>query len=250
MLKRFHPTPSGVIATIALVLAMSGGAYAAKKYLITSTKQISPSVLKSLKGASGKAGLAGPAGPAGSGSAGPAGPAGSVGPAGADGKEGAAGKEGPPGKDGKNGKDGKDGNPWTAGGTLPVGSTETGVWSMGEVPAGATPGTLPIVLLKTAISFSIPLAAPLGESAVHVFEGATIPSGCSGKVVEEHVVELKATSGNLCVWVSRHKGVTAEGIAAANTEEGEVGAGRSGATLNTSGLAEESLAEGTWAVTG
>ena len=57
--RRFRPTPSGVIATIALVFAMSGGAYAAKKYLITSTKQISPSVLKSLKGAAGKNGAIG-----------------------------------------------------------------------------------------------------------------------------------------------------------------------------------------------
>ena len=50
--KRFRPTPSAVIATIALVFAMSGGAYAAKKYLISSTKQISPSVLKSPKATS------------------------------------------------------------------------------------------------------------------------------------------------------------------------------------------------------
>jgi hypothetical protein len=68
---RRHVTPTGVIAVLALVFAMSGGAYAAKKYLISSTKQISPSVLKKLKGTNGKAGPAGTAGPAG-----PAGPAG------------------------------------------------------------------------------------------------------------------------------------------------------------------------------
>ncbi|MGH2879601.1 MAG: hypothetical protein ACRDK4_08360, partial [Solirubrobacteraceae bacterium] len=51
--------------TLALVFAMTGGAYAAKKYLITNTKQISPKVLKQLKGAKGPAGPAGPEGKAG-----------------------------------------------------------------------------------------------------------------------------------------------------------------------------------------
>jgi hypothetical protein len=41
---------STVVATLALVFAMSGGAYAASHYLITSTKQIKPSVLGQLKG--------------------------------------------------------------------------------------------------------------------------------------------------------------------------------------------------------
>ena len=67
--KRLHLTPGTVIATLALVFAMTGGAYAAGKYVITSTKQISPKVLKSLKGATGKAGATGATGatgPAGS----------------------------------------------------------------------------------------------------------------------------------------------------------------------------------------
>ena len=37
---------ANVAMTLALVFAMSGGAYAASKYVITSTKQISPKVLK------------------------------------------------------------------------------------------------------------------------------------------------------------------------------------------------------------
>jgi hypothetical protein len=76
--KRF--TYANVVATLALVFAMSGGALAASKYLITSTKQISPKVVTALKG---KAGAKGPAG-----SAGPAGP---QGPAGTPGTPGAAG---------------------------------------------------------------------------------------------------------------------------------------------------------------
>ena len=55
---RKRVTYANVAMTLALVFAMSGGAYASK-YLITSTKQISPKVLKTLKGAAGKTGPAG-----------------------------------------------------------------------------------------------------------------------------------------------------------------------------------------------
>ncbi|HEX4306232.1 MAG TPA: hypothetical protein VHZ54_09365 [Solirubrobacterales bacterium] len=64
-------------ATLALVFAMSGGALAASHYVITSKKQISPTVLKSLKGKPGKAGAAGKTG-----ATGPAGATGAAGPAG------------------------------------------------------------------------------------------------------------------------------------------------------------------------
>jgi hypothetical protein len=56
---------SNVVATLALVFALgAGSAYAAHKlhYLITSTKQIKPSVLKTLHGAAGPAGAPGAAG--------------------------------------------------------------------------------------------------------------------------------------------------------------------------------------------
>jgi len=56
---RRHLTYANVAVTLALVFAMSGGAYAAKKYVITSTKQISPKVLKKLKGAKGAKGAIG-----------------------------------------------------------------------------------------------------------------------------------------------------------------------------------------------
>ena len=142
-------TPATVIATIALVFAMTGGAYAAKKFLITSTKQISPSVLKSLKGANGKNGAAGPAGPAGAPGAGTPGAAGPQGPAGAAGANGGNGQKG---------EKGAKGEPWTAGGTLPKNATETGVWSFGPIAEG-TP-TVPIA------SFTIPLAASLDRKSV------------------------------------------------------------------------------------
>lgn len=50
---------ANVAATLALVFSMTSGAMAAKHYLISSTKQISPKVISALKG---KTGLTGPAG--------------------------------------------------------------------------------------------------------------------------------------------------------------------------------------------
>jgi len=77
---------ANVVATLALVFAMSGGALAASRYLINSTKQINPKVLKKLKGNIGPRGPAGPAGPAGASGAG-----GAAGAAGKDGAQGPAG---------------------------------------------------------------------------------------------------------------------------------------------------------------
>jgi hypothetical protein len=59
-----------VIAYLALFVALAGGtAYAAKHYLITSTKQIKPSVRKALHGSTGPTGPSGPGG-----ATGPSGP--------------------------------------------------------------------------------------------------------------------------------------------------------------------------------
>lgn len=148
---RSRITYANVAATLALLFAMSGGAYAAGKYLITSTKQIKPSVLKSLQG---KAGAKGPSGA--SGPAGPAGPAGTAG-AGTPGTQGGTGPQGPAGVKGESGttgapgKEGKEGSPWTAGGTLPSGKTETGTWT------AAMPPLTGAISFQVPISFSIPL---------------------------------------------------------------------------------------------
>ncbi len=86
---------ANVTATIALVLSMSGGALAATHYMISSTKQISPRVLRALKGNAGATGATGP-----SGSVGPTGPAGGVGSAGGRGPTGPAGDAGTTGATG------------------------------------------------------------------------------------------------------------------------------------------------------
>jgi hypothetical protein len=67
-----------VLAALALFVALGGTAAAARHYLITSTSQIKPSVLKALHG---RTGARGPAGA--QGSPGPQGPAGSPGAPGA-----------------------------------------------------------------------------------------------------------------------------------------------------------------------
>jgi hypothetical protein len=59
---RRRVTYANVASTLALVFGMSGGAFAASHYLINSTKQINPKVLKKLRGRTGKTGPAGKAG--------------------------------------------------------------------------------------------------------------------------------------------------------------------------------------------
>jgi hypothetical protein len=79
-----------IIAIVALFFALAGSAVAAQHYIITSTKQIKPTVLHQLKGNSG------PAGPQGAqGAQGVQGPQGPQGPQGAAGGTGARGPAGP-----------------------------------------------------------------------------------------------------------------------------------------------------------
>lgn len=62
---RSHLGYANIVATLAFLFAMSGGALAASQYLINSTKQISPAVLKKLEGRVGPRGATGPPGIAG-----------------------------------------------------------------------------------------------------------------------------------------------------------------------------------------
>ncbi len=166
---RGHLTYANVAMTLALVFAMSGGAYAAKHYLITSTKQISPKVLKALKGKNGTNGLTG-----------------AVGPAGAAGKDGTNGTNGKDGAPGTPGLEGKEGSPWTLGGTLPKGKTLKGEWSISSI------GTHEAV---TSVSFALPLKKAPEAHYIYAGDAPAAGSGCKGTLEKP-----EAEEGKLCVF--------------------------------------------------
>jgi len=85
-------TPGTALGIAAVVLAVSGSAFAAKQYVITSKGQIAPSVRKALKGKPGKVGRTGPQGR--QGAVGPAGPTGLTGSRGPEGPQGPLGQDG------------------------------------------------------------------------------------------------------------------------------------------------------------
>jgi hypothetical protein len=122
-----------------LVFALAGTSYAASTYLITSTNQITPSVLNTLKGergprggmgTQGSAGLTGATGPIGlagaagtPGTPGATGAPGSTGATGATGETGATGATGATGETGSEGDRGRRGRRGETGETGPMGNT-------------------------------------------------------------------------------------------------------------------------------
>jgi hypothetical protein len=230
-------TYANVAMTLALVFAMTGGAYAAKKYLITSTKQIKPSVLAQLKG------KAGPAGPASA--PGTQGPQGAQGPAG---KNGTNGTNGVNGKDGKEGPEGKEGSPWTTGGTLPSGKTETGTWGIASPPGSFFGGSSQEVVIP--ISFTIPLKEPLPATSVHVI--ATGASGAGGKTcpTTSNVEKPEAEPGNFCIF--EREGFNVESIeifSPGMAEPSELGRTGTLVKIQPATKGESIFVAGTWAVT-
>jgi hypothetical protein len=101
-----RPSRTEIIAAVALFVVLGGTAGAAGRYLITSTSQIKPSVLKALRGDAGHIGPAGSRGIGATGapgSPGPSGPSGEPGATGAQGPAGATGPAGPAGPAGPSG---------------------------------------------------------------------------------------------------------------------------------------------------
>jgi Collagen triple helix repeat (20 copies) len=254
---RIRLTYANVIATLALVLAMSGGAFAASRYLITSTGQISPKVLRQLRAKNGKRGAPGESGAQGlvgaQGKEGQAGANGLQGDRGLEGKTGPTGPAGPQGSMGPQGSVGPQGLVGPPGEESPLprslsaGRSETGTW---VISAGAV--NRPVA----AISFPIPLSKALGETNVHYVGSAGNGTTCPGTSAEP-----SAEAGNLCVYqvftenVSLQGGLATEARIANPSEasySGIQGAAVGGALLS---LGEEPgamsvYAYGMWALTG
>jgi hypothetical protein len=152
-------TYANVAATLALVFAMGGSAVAASHYLITSKKQISPKVVKELKGANGPSGAAGAAGAAGpSGPQGAQGPQGTAGASGLNGEKGERGEIGPSG--GEKGEQGIEGKPGPEGKAGPQGekgntSLPATTWNRKIETAGAEIATPATVVLATVPPFTL-----------------------------------------------------------------------------------------------
>lgn len=282
MLSRIHKrlTYTNLAITLTLVFAMTGGAYAAKRYLITSTKQISPKVLKELKGNIGPSGMTGT-----NGTNGKDGAPGERGMAGRNGRDGESvtskevkvgdpacnklgGSEFKVGSDTPrfacNGEKGESGEPWVPNNTLPAGATETGAWSFSDGAANIRFGI-------ASISFTIPLKAPLTgttdangnptQSQVHYLGENEKTTECPGNDEEP-----KALPGNLCIYQSYEQGVKESGgnnkaaafieppkdaVAAEFLVEVTLGTGTSGAVIWFPAKENETrvIGAGAWAVT-
>jgi hypothetical protein len=192
---------------------MTGGAVAAKKYLITSTKQISPAVLKKLKGKPGPAGPAGLAGPAGK-----------------------AGANGVNGTNGTNGLDGETG--FTQ--SLPPGETLTGVWSNAFFQVAGEPVTS---VQLVPISFSFPVSTALTPSDVHYIkkEEETGEGDCPGSIEEP-----EAVPGKLCIYTETEEVAPGGSITLAGIDIPKPGTTGVVLKFTETGIA---ILEGNWALT-
>jgi hypothetical protein len=275
----------GVISVIALVFAMFGGAYAASNSSGGSKATASAKAKKGPRGPKGATGPAGPAGlqgPAGAkGDAGANGTNGSNGAAGADGTNGTGvtatesnttftggkclnvggskfvsasgetfacnGKAGTNGTNGTTGPQGPKGDPWTAGGTLPEGATETGAWAI-----SSETGTGPVAETYAvgSISFPIPLAAGLDASHVLLATLGSVPAECenSAHAGDAFASNPEASPGYLCIYEGpAREHMEALEVLSAN---GGFGTDISGADVVGTPNAANAYALGTWAVTG
>lgn len=253
---RRRVTVGNIALVLALLFAMGGGAYAAKKFIITSKNQIAPKVIAALKGAQGPQGPAGKDGAVGKeglvgkegkeGIEGKQGPAGKEGPMGPTGAKGAIGTTGSQGATGATGPKGATGEPWTPNSTLPKGATETGEWQLVTTSAAKEE------VKTTTLSFPIRLAE---SPTVHFIKlKAAPPAGCTGTVANPGAQAPKVgEKPNLCIFEGELEGVRLGHLEffVAEDASGHEEAGTTGAELIflTTGTGGASV-EGTWALTG
>jgi hypothetical protein len=179
------PSPASLLAAVALFLALGGTAFAAQKYVVSSSKQVKNS---SLTGADVKNGsltakdlakgtlLQGPAGRQG--------PAGSPGATGPKGDVGAKGEAGPKGDRGADGAPGARGG--TTGDVIPSGTTVAGVFDVfhqsGSPSGGSTtvqlPGVAPTPLTSADVNSKLSAYANDGDSScTGSYDAPTAPAG-------------------------------------------------------------------------
>jgi hypothetical protein len=217
MKSRRHLNYANIVATLALFFAMTGGALAAKHFLITSPKQISPSVLKKLHGATGKTGATGGVGAAGG--------------TGATGATGSAGAKGNPGEKGEAGL--------SALATLPSGVSESG--SYGDYAGNVKNGQHPAV----TVTFPIPLAGRAPISQVVYNKPGETSAHCSGAG--------QAEKGFVCIYSSRTGQLVLDNIFDPDAPAATTGTGTTGFTLidtvSTPTEGSEAFDDGTYTVT-
>jgi hypothetical protein len=226
MKQRLRPsiTYANVVASIALFLALCGGAYAAsqlpknsvgsaqlKQGAVTGAKVKSGSLLAS----NFKAGQL------------PAGPQGARGEQGVKGEQGAKGEQG---------KTGPPGSPWTIG-VLPSGASLKGAFTI------AITATAMEQRVGTEISFGIPLAsAPIAR---FIYAGSPPPAECPGTPAVP-----KADPGNLCIYEAVAQNIELEGVEDPITEAtGSTVQPFGASVVGFSTAAGDVNASGSWAVT-
>lgn len=275
--KRLQANGPGItVAVIAMILALTGAAFAASGALTAKQKKevtkIAQAEAKKFPGPAGPAGAQGPAGAAGG-----KGDKGDKGEQGPEGKKGEAGTPGTNGKNikvtpiptgeiecetrggvltekegatstsekvevcnGKKGEKGDEGSPWTHLGKLPSGEMETGSWSFVATSADTAGVSVPL-------SFPIPLSAPL-EGHVHFEYEAGFSTACHGATEFPN-----PNAGELCVYVNQGespeepvlKAMFAGIFSSSFLEEG---ASPEGAVLRFSAPPENVIVSGTFAV--
>jgi len=264
---RRHTTYANATATLALLFAMSGGAFAVTTNGNAGASHASAAAVARKSRSSKAKTLRGPRGP--KGETGSAGAVGAAGPAGPEGKAGAPGSQGPQGPQGPAGKEGKAGATGQTGftTTLPPGKTETGSWSMG---GGENQ------FIVSSISFPIPLTEAFTFTQVHFIdtngkEIELLKETPSPELKEEtssachgNYTEPRADPGNLCIYDREElnlglSGLTPTGTAfrpavfpgggSAAALGGKEGAGVSGAVLLAKAESPPAWAWGSWAVT-
>jgi hypothetical protein len=271
-LREHFGTAGLVIAIVALVAALGGGAYAATG---GSGGGKATASAKGKPGPRGKTGKTGPAGPAG-----PTGPAGAQGPAGAKGDSGSPGANGQGAEtvsftgvkqigsvkceeggvevksasattvvcNGKKGTNGQTG--FTD--VLPPGKTETGAWALGELTASGSGG-----FYRVPISFPIKLAAEIPSTNVHYInvagkeiedlegtEAATASTKCTGNAAAP-----TATAGHLCIYEGSLENAFIGPQSIEKLDGNGAGASVAGASVGAFKTTSGSRGYGSWAVT-